>query len=55
MAEPNLMARIADAGGCKDWFIDPIPVVNADGSTSPARTLLASTMAADLATTAIFT
>jgi hypothetical protein len=28
----------ADAGGCKDWFLDPIPVVNADGSTSPGRT-----------------
>ncbi|MDP9268492.1 MAG: hypothetical protein M3P27_09250 [Acidobacteriota bacterium] len=28
----------ADSGGCKDWFIDPIPVVNADGTTSPGRT-----------------
>ena len=28
----------ADSGGCNNWFIDPIPVVNADGSTSPGRT-----------------
>ena len=28
----------ADAGGCNDWFIDPIPVVNPDGSTSPGQT-----------------
>ncbi len=27
----------ADSSGCKDWFIDPIPVVNPDGSTSPGR------------------
>ncbi len=27
----------ADAGGCNDWFIDPIPVVNPDGTTSPGR------------------
>jgi hypothetical protein len=27
-----------DAGGCKDWFLDPIPVVNPDGSTSAGRT-----------------
>lgn len=26
-----------DSGGCKDWFIDPVPVVNADGSTSPGK------------------
>ena len=24
-------------GNCNDWFIDPIPVVNADGSTSPGQ------------------
>jgi hypothetical protein len=23
-----------DVGGCKDWFLDPIPVVNADGTVS---------------------
>jgi hypothetical protein len=28
----------ASDGYCKDWFIDPIPVVNADGSTSPGQT-----------------
>jgi hypothetical protein len=27
----------ADSGGCNDWFIDPVPVVNADGSTSPGK------------------
>ena len=26
-------------GNCNDWFIDPIPVVNADGSTSPGQTV----------------
>jgi len=34
----QVSCNLADAGGCKDWFIDPIPVVNADGSTSPGRT-----------------
>jgi len=33
----QVSCNLADAGGCKDWFIDPIPVVNADGSTSPGR------------------
>jgi hypothetical protein len=28
----------ANSGGCNDWFIDPIPVVNLDGSTSPGQT-----------------
>jgi hypothetical protein len=28
----------ANSGGCNDWFIDPVPVVNADRSTSPGRT-----------------
>jgi hypothetical protein len=27
-----------DSVGCNDWFIDPIPVVNPDGSTSPGQT-----------------
>ena len=26
-----------DSAGCNDWFIDPVPVVNADGSTSPGK------------------
>jgi len=25
-------------GNCSDWFLDPIPVVNADGTTSPGQT-----------------
>ena len=25
-------------GNCQDWFLDPIPVVNPDGSTSPGKT-----------------
>ncbi len=28
----------ASDGNCNDWFIDPIPVVNPDGSTSPGQT-----------------
>ena len=27
----------ADSSGCNDWFVDPIPVVNPDGTTSPGR------------------
>ena len=27
----------ANSAGCNDWFIDPIPVVNPDGTTSPGR------------------
>lgn len=30
---------VASDGNCNDWFIDPIPVVNADGSTSPGQTV----------------
>ena len=26
-----------NTAGCNDWFIDPVPVVNADGSTSPGK------------------
>lgn len=26
-------------GYCNDWFIDPIPVVNADGTTSPGQAI----------------
>jgi hypothetical protein len=28
----------AGDGNCNDWFLDPIPVVNPDGSTSPGKT-----------------
>lgn len=27
----------ASDGNCNDWFLDPIPVVNPDGSTSPGQ------------------
>jgi len=33
----QISCNAADSGGCNDWFIDPVPVVNADGSTSPGR------------------
>lgn len=34
----QVSCNVANSGGCNDWFIDPIPVVNADGSTSPGQT-----------------
>jgi len=34
----QVSCNAANSGGCSDWFIDPIPVVNLDGSTSPGRT-----------------
>jgi hypothetical protein len=34
----QISCNAANSGGCSDWFIDPIPVVNSDGSTSPGRT-----------------
>jgi hypothetical protein len=40
--EPETMVQIscnaAATDGCTDWFIDPIPVVNTDGSTSLGKT-----------------
>jgi hypothetical protein len=36
--EVQVSCNSSDSGGCNDWFIDPIPVVNADGSTSPGKT-----------------
>lgn len=36
--EVQVSCNSSDTGGCNDWFIDPIPVVNADGSTSPGKT-----------------
>lgn len=36
--EVQVSCNAADTGGCNDWFIDPIPVVNADGSASPGQT-----------------
>ncbi len=35
--EPQVTCNSADSGGCNDWFIDPVPVVNPDGSTSPGK------------------
>ena len=34
----QISCNSADSGGCNDWFIDPVPVVNPDGSTSPGHT-----------------
>ena len=34
----QVSCNAADSGGCSDWYLDPIPVVNSDGSTSPGRT-----------------
>ena len=34
----QVSCNAADSGGCSDWFIDPIPVVNPDGTTSPGKT-----------------
>lgn len=34
----QVACNTADSGGCNDWFIDPVPVVNPDGSTSPGKT-----------------
>jgi hypothetical protein len=34
----QVSCNASNNGGCTDWFIDPIPVVNPDGSTSPGQT-----------------
>ena len=34
----QVSCNAANSGGCSDWFLDPIPVVNPDGSTSPGKT-----------------
>ncbi len=34
----QISCNAADTAGCTDWFIDPIPVVNPDGSSSPGKT-----------------
>ncbi len=34
----QISCNSADSVGCNDWFIDPIPVVDADGNTSPGKT-----------------
>jgi hypothetical protein len=28
-----------DARGCTDWYIDPIPVINGDGSVAPGKSI----------------
>ncbi len=33
----QVSCNAANSGGCSDWFIDPVPVVNSDGSTSPGK------------------
>jgi hypothetical protein len=35
--QAQVSCNSADSRGCNDWFIDPIPVVNPDGSTSPGQ------------------
>ncbi|HLY20479.1 MAG TPA: hypothetical protein VKR61_24800 [Bryobacteraceae bacterium] len=34
----QVSCNAANSGGCSDWFLDPIPVVNPDGTTSPGQT-----------------
>jgi len=36
--EVQISCNSANSRGCNDWFIDPVPVVNPDGSTSPGQT-----------------
>ena len=33
----QVTCNAVNSGGCSDWYVDPIPVVNADGSTSPGK------------------
>ena len=39
--EPETDAQVAcnsaDSAGCNNCFIDPVPIVNPDGSTSPGK------------------
>jgi len=35
--DAQVACNSADSAGCKDWFIDPVPIVNSDGSTSPGN------------------
>src|SRR5215472_1619603 len=34
----QISCNSANSTGCDDWFIDPVPVVNPDGTTSPGQT-----------------
>jgi hypothetical protein len=36
--EPLVKCNSADSNGCNDWSIYPVPVMNADGTTSPGHT-----------------
>jgi hypothetical protein len=38
-SDVQVSCNSADSGGCNDWFIDPIPVVNPDGSTNPGKAI----------------
>jgi hypothetical protein len=35
----QITCNAVDARGCNDWYIDPIPVVNPDGSVSPGKAI----------------
>jgi hypothetical protein len=38
-SDVQVSCNTADSGGCNDWFIDPMPVINPDGSTSPGKAI----------------
>jgi len=38
-SDVQVSCNSADSTGCNDWYIDPIPVVNADGSTGSGRAI----------------
>lgn len=35
----QISCNSADSIGCSDWYLDPVPVVNADGSVTPGRSI----------------
>ncbi len=35
--DAQVSCNSVDTAGCNDWFIDPVPIVNPDGSTSPGK------------------
>jgi hypothetical protein len=37
--KPQITCNSVDSAGCRDWYVDPIPVVNADASVSPGATI----------------
>jgi hypothetical protein len=36
-SDVQVSCNSANSGGCNDWFVDPIAVVNPDGTTSPGK------------------